>query len=146
MEYAVVKTGGKQYKVSPGDILDVDRINEISEGENVTLDNVLLMCDSKGQLTYGDPVIKGAKVTGIIEKHLRGDKIIVFRFKNKTRAGTKTGHRQELTRIKIDKLTKRQTKTQKPKSEEVVSEETVEAPSKPRTQKAKPKTESISEN
>ena len=63
MEYAVVKTGGKQYKVSPGDILDVDRINEISEGENVTLDSVLLMCDSKGQLTYGDPVIKGAKVT-----------------------------------------------------------------------------------
>ena len=108
MEYAVVKTGGKQYKVSPGDILDVDRINEISEGENVTLDSVLLMCDSKGQLTYGDPVIKGAKVTGTVEKHLRGDKIIVFRFKNKTRAGTKTGHRQELTRIKIDKLTKEQ--------------------------------------
>ncbi len=141
MEYAVVKTGGKQYKVSPGDVLDVDRINEISEGENVTLDNVLLMCDSKGQLTYGDPVIKGAKVTGIVEKHLRGDKIIVFRFKNKTRAGTKTGHRQELTRIKIDKLTKRQTKTQKPKSEE-----SEEAPTKPRTRKAKPNTESISEN
>ena len=141
MEYAVVKTGGKQYKVSPGDVLDVDRINEISEGENVTLDNVLLMCDSKGQLTYGDPVIKGAKVTGIVEKHLRGDKIIVFRFKNKTRAGTKTGHRQELTRIKIDKLTKRQTKAQKPKSEE-----SEEAPTKPRTRKAKPNTESISEN
>ena len=141
MEYAVVKTGGKQYKVSPGDVLDVDRINEISEGENVTLDNVLLMCDSKGQLTYGDPVIKGAKVTGIVEKHLRGDKIIVFRFKNKTRAGTKTGHRQELTRIKIDKLTKRQTKAQKPKSEE-----SEEAPTKPRTRKTKPNTESISEN
>ena len=140
MEYAVVKTGGKQYKVSPGDILDVDRINEISEWENVTLDSVLLMCDSKGQLTYGDPVIKGAKVTGTVEKHLRGDKIIVFRFKNKTRAGTKTGHRQELTRIKIDKLTKRQTKAQKPKAEE-----TVETPSKPRTRKSKPKTES-SEN
>ena len=141
MEYAVIKTGGKQYKVSPGDILDVDRINEISEGENITLDNVLLMCDSKGQLTYGDPVIKGAKVTGTVEKHLRGDKIIVFRFKNKTRAGTKTGHRQELTRIKIDKLPKRQTRAQKPKAEEAG-----EASSKPRTRKTKPKTESTSEN
>ena len=138
---SIVKISGKQYKVSPGDILDVDRINEISEGENVTLDSVLLMCDSKGQLTYGDPVIKGAKVTGTVEKHLRGDKIIVFRFKNKTRAGTKTGHRQELTRIKIDKLTKRQARTQKPKAEE-----SVEAPSKPRTRKTKPKTETTSEN
>ena len=139
MEYAVVKTGGKQYKVSPGDILDVDRINEIAEGGNINLENVLMMCDSKGEVTYGNPTIKGAKVSVTVEKHLRGDKIIVFRFKNKTRAGTKTGHRQELTRIKIDKLTKR--KAQKIKSEENHEEEIA-----PKTRKSKPKSESQSEN
>ena len=139
MEYAVVKTGGKQYKVSPGDILDVDRINEIAEGGNINLENVLMMCDSKGKVTYGNPIIKGAKVSVTVEKHLRGDKIIVFRFKNKTRSGTKTGHRQELTRIKIDKLTKRQ--AQKTKAEENPEEKIA-----PKTRKSKPKSESESEN
>ena len=99
MDYAIVKTGGKQYRVSPGDVLDVEKLS-VEEGAKVELTDVLLV-SQKGSVTVGSPGVQGAKVIGEVEKQGRGDKIVVFKFKSKTRQGTKTGHRQSFTRLRI---------------------------------------------
>ena len=99
MDYAIIKTGGKQYRVSAGDVIDVDKLS-VEEGASVELTDVLLL--SQGEtVTVGTPGIEGARVMGTIEQHGRGKKIVVFRFKSKTRQGKKTGHRQDFTRLRI---------------------------------------------
>lgn len=102
MDYAIVRTGGKQYRVSPGDVIDVERL-PAEEGANVDLTEVLLISQN-GNVKVGSPAIDGAKVVGEVEKQGRGDKIAVFRFKAKTRQGKKTGHRQPFTRIRITNI------------------------------------------
>ena len=99
MDYAIIKTSGKQYRVSPGDILDVDRIQGVP-GSTVELNDVLLISQN-GNVTVGSPTVESVKVVGEIQEHRRGKKLVVFRYKNKTRQGTKTGHRQELTRLSV---------------------------------------------
>ena len=97
--YAVFKTGGKQYRVSAGDVIDIDKLS-VEEGASVELTDVLLL--SQGEtVTVGTPGIEGARAMGTVEQHGRGKKIIVFRFKSKTRQGKKTGHRQDFTRLRI---------------------------------------------
>jgi len=99
MDYAIIKTGGKQYRVSAGDVIDVDKLS-VEEGASVELTDVLLL--SRGEtVTVGTPGIEGARVMGTVEQHGRGKKIVVFRFKSKTRQGKKTGHRQDFTRLRI---------------------------------------------
>ncbi len=102
MDYAIVETGGKQYRVSPGDVLDVEKL-PADEGDQVELTQVLLL-SNEGKVTVGTPRVQGAKVIGEIAEQRRGDKIVVFRYKNKTRQGTKTGHRQYLSRIQIKEI------------------------------------------
>ena len=100
--YAVVRTGGKQYRVAPGDWLDVEKLlGEV--GDQVTLDDVLLVHDGK-QAVIGQPLVKGAKVTATVQAQHRGKKIIVFKYKPKQRYRVKTGHRQNLTRLHIDAI------------------------------------------
>ena len=99
MDYAILRTGGKQYQVSAGAVLDVDKLTA-NDGDTVELTDVLLV-SRDGKLTVGTPKVEGAKVVGKVEEQHRGQKIVVFRFKSKTRQGVKTGHRQYLTRLRI---------------------------------------------
>ena len=99
MDYAIVRTGGKQYRVSPGDILDVEKL-PVDQGAKVELTEVLLV-SQEGSVTLGSPGVEGAKVMGEVEEQGRGKKLAVFRYKSKTRQGTKTGHRQAFTRLRI---------------------------------------------
>jgi large subunit ribosomal protein L21 len=99
MEYAIMKTGGKQYRVSPGDAVDVEKLSA-DEGDTVEVGDVLLISRDQS-VTVGAPMIEGAKVTAVVEMQGRGPKLVVFKYKSKTRQGTKTGHRQSFTRLRI---------------------------------------------
>ena len=100
--YAVVETGGKQYKVAPGQAIDVGRL-DVAEGSNTELDKVLLIADGD-KVTVGTPTIEGAKVIATSQGNGKGKKIIVFKYKPKVRYRKKTGHRQLYTRLVIDKI------------------------------------------
>jgi len=98
--YAIVETGGKQYRVTPGDTVAVERLTG-EPGESLDLDRVLLVAGNGDQARIGSPGIEGAVVRAEVVEHIRGDKIIVFRYKSKVRYRRKTGHRQSLTRLRI---------------------------------------------
>ena len=97
--YAVIETGGKQYRVSPGQTVEVELLSE-TPGEQVTLERVL-MISADGQTFVGQPVVAGAQVVGTITREGRGKKIIVFKYKSKKRYRVKTGHRQDYTYLTI---------------------------------------------
>jgi large subunit ribosomal protein L21 len=99
--YAIVETGGKQYRVKPGDTLAVERLSG-EPGETLDLDRVLLVAgNGKDEARIGSPGVAGAVVRAEVVEHIRGQKIIVFRYKSKVRYRRKTGHRQSLTRLRI---------------------------------------------
>ena len=102
--YAIIETGGKQYRVSPGQTVDVELL-DVPEGNTVELDKVLLLNDDK-KVIVGTPTVSGAKVVATYKGDGRGKKIIVFKYKPKTRYSIKTGHRQNYTRLTIDKIVK----------------------------------------
>lgn len=97
--YAIIETGGKQYRVSVGDRISVERLPSDAGGE-VTIDRVLLI-GGEGAPRIGTPVVEGATVTATVEDHFRGEKIVVFKYKPKKRYRRKIGHRQELTHLTI---------------------------------------------
>jgi large subunit ribosomal protein L21 len=99
--YAVIETGGKQYRVAEGDVIEVETL-AVEPGENVDLDRVLMVAGEDG-VTVGTPVIEGAKVTATVKAHGRGKKIIVY--KHKKNYHKKQGHRQNYTRLHIDQIT-----------------------------------------
>lgn len=101
--YAIIRTGGKQYRVSEGETVTVDRL-DAEEGASVTLNEVLLL-DRDGQVTVGAPTVAGASVAASVEAQIRADKVLVFKYKNKTRSRVKNGHRQPLTRLRITGIT-----------------------------------------
>ena len=98
--FAVVQTGGKQYRVHPGDVVDVERL-AVDVGAPVDLSDVRLIAGD-GELLVGSPQVEGALVRAQVVEHLRGPKLVVFKYKAKTRYRRKTGHRQELTRLQIE--------------------------------------------
>jgi large subunit ribosomal protein L21 len=99
--YAIVETGGKQYRVTPGDTVAVERL-EGEPGETLDLDRVLLIAgNGEGTTRVGSPGVSGAVVRAEVVEHIRGEKVIVFRYKSKVRYRRKTGHRQSLTRLRI---------------------------------------------
>lgn len=100
--YAVVRTGGKQYRVTPGDTVEVEKL-EGGVGETVTLTDVLLVADGVS-VTVGQPVVDGASVTAKITGQYKGDKILVFRYRPKKRIRVRRGHRQYITRLQIDSI------------------------------------------
>lgn len=100
--YAVIETGGKQYRVSPGQVIEVEKIaGEV--GSAVEFDKVLAVSSDSGMLLVGEDV-KGAKVTGSISAHGKTDKILVFKFKRKKQYKRTIGHRQSQTTVKIDEI------------------------------------------
>jgi len=102
MEFAVIKTGGKQYKVSVGDSVNIEKMRgEFKEGDNITFDKVLLVDNGKDTTTIGTPYIDGAKVEAVLEKIGRAKKVIVIKYKQKSRYFKKNGHRQPFFKVKI---------------------------------------------
>lgn len=99
--YAVFETGGKQYKVSKGDVVAVEKLN-VADGEKVTFDKVLVVSDDS--LIVGAPYIKGAAVTAEVVKTGLSKKIYVFKYKAKKNEKKKIGHRQAYTQVRIDDI------------------------------------------
>src|SRR3989344_2682160 len=103
-EFAVIETGGKQYKVSEGDVLRIEKLSGAHKvGANITFDKVLLVDNGK-DTTIGTPYIKEAKVVGKLEEEGRAKKVTVIKYKAKSRYFKKRGHRQPFFRIKIEAL------------------------------------------
>jgi large subunit ribosomal protein L21 len=100
--YAVVETGGKQYKVEPGGTVEVEKL-PVEVGSTVELDRVLLVSGDDG-VAVGQPLVAGAKVVAEVVEQGKGEKIIVFRYKRKVRYRRKTGHRQPLTRLLVKEI------------------------------------------
>lgn len=101
MKYSVIKTGGKQYRVSEGDVIEIDRLS--SDKSKVVFDNVLLSV-SDSSVKIGKPYVSGAKVEAELLENLRGEKLRVSKFKSKVRYRKTVGFRAELSRIKIKKI------------------------------------------
>lgn len=102
--YAVIATGGKQYRVAVGDVISVERL-DAEVGSSVTIDQVL-MIGGEGAATIGTPVVAGASVSADVVDNIRGEKIVVFKYKPKKRYRRRTGHRQALTRLAITGISK----------------------------------------
>ena len=98
--FAVIKTGGKQYKVAEGDVLRVEKLE--SKDGNVVFEEVLLVVN--GEVKVGQPVVSGAKVTAKVLEEGKGEKKMVFQYKSKTRQHKKKGHRQPYTKVQILKI------------------------------------------
>jgi len=99
MSLAVIKTGGKQYIVGPGQKIKIEKINK-KEGSEITFNEVLLL-EKQKKLEIGNPLVKGAKVMGKIISHGKGEKVIVFKYKTRKRYKVKKGHRQPFTEVEI---------------------------------------------
>jgi large subunit ribosomal protein L21 len=100
--YAVIETGGKQYRVAPGQMIEVDTISG-DVGAPVEFDRVLAISNDANELIVGDAV-RSAKVRGKISEHGRGDKILVFKFKRKKQYKRTIGHRQDFTRVEVQEI------------------------------------------
>jgi len=99
--YAIVETGGKQYKVTAGQVVDVELLPEQS-GEQVELGRVLMVVDGK-DVTVGSPVVKGAAVKATVTEQVKGDKVRIFKYTGK-KYRRRGGHRQQYTRLQIDEI------------------------------------------
>ncbi|HJI31259.1 MAG TPA: 50S ribosomal protein L21 [Lachnospiraceae bacterium] len=101
MKYAVIATCGKQYKVSEGDVIKVEKLG-VADGETVTFDKVLLVSD--GETVIGNPTIAGASVTASVVCEGKDKKVVVYKYKRKTGYHKKNGHRQLFTKVKIESI------------------------------------------
>lgn len=101
---AVIKTGGKQYKVKAGDVLSIEKLPESQDGDKVVFESVLLISDDQDNVTMGDPLVKGAKVEATLVKNYKDTKVTVVKYKAKTRYKKTVGHRQHKAEVKIEKI------------------------------------------
>ncbi len=103
MAYAVIKTGGKQYRISEGDTIDVEKL-DTEVGADAVFEDVLLVSDGK-TTKLGDPLVAGAKVVAVVLEQLRAPKVIAFKFKRRKGYHKTKGHRRQLTRLSIKSIT-----------------------------------------
>ena len=102
MKYAIVESGGKQYKAVEGETIDVDRLAE-EEGASIDIERVLMVVDGE-DYTVGTPEVAGVTVKATVDKHFKGPKVIIFKYHPKKRYRLKKGHRQQYTRLAIEKI------------------------------------------
>lgn len=102
--YAIVRTGGRQYRAEPGQVIDVERLPN-QEGESISITDVLLVAPDTGSPVIGQPVVKGAVVKATVLKQDRGPKIFIWKYSPKKRYRRRRGHRQYFTRLRIDSIT-----------------------------------------
>ncbi|WP_432664241.1 50S ribosomal protein L21 [Wukongibacter baidiensis] len=100
--YAIIETGGKQYRVQEGDTLFVEKL-EVTAGDTINFDKVLVV-SNEGKLSVGAPFVEGAKVEASVVEQGKGPKVIVFKYKAKKDYRKKQGHRQPYTKVKIEKI------------------------------------------
>lgn len=101
--YAVIETGGKQYRVAPGDTVRVEKL-DVEAGQSIDLDKVLLIQDDKN-IRIGKPTVEGAKVKAKVISHGRGEKIRIFKMKRRKNYRNQAGHRQDFTELEITSIT-----------------------------------------
>jgi len=106
--YAVIETGGKQYRVQPGDVIEVELLDDVEattakKPAKVEFDRVLMIRDDK-QVRIGDPLVSGARVTGVSMGGVRAPKVTVFKMKRRKGYRRRRGHRQDLLQVRIDKI------------------------------------------
>jgi large subunit ribosomal protein L21 len=100
--FAIIETGGKQYKVNEGDVIFVEKL-EVAEGDKITFDRVLVVSDADA-IKVGAPVVEGATVTANVVKNGKGKKVVVMTYKPKKNEKRKMGHRQPYTKVQIEKI------------------------------------------
>jgi large subunit ribosomal protein L21 len=132
--FAVIKTGGKQYKVQEGDVLVVEKLG-LDEGQKITFDQVLLVDDEEKTLV-GTPYLQNALVKGEIIENFKDKKVIIFKKKRRKQYKKKRGHRQELTRIRIEEIV---SELKAARKKEPAKAEVKKAPLKAKVKEAKPK-------
>lgn len=101
--YAIIETGGKQYKVNEGSIIKVEKL-DVQAGEKITLNQVLLLNDENGNVKIGNPLVAGAAVTAEVLEQGKNKKVIVYKYKRRKNYRRKQGHRQPYTKIKVEKI------------------------------------------
>ncbi len=102
--YAIIETGGKQYRVQAGDVIDVERLSAVSEEQPEVVFDRVLMVDDGGDVKVGSPVVEGARVNGVLLRPIRGRKVTVFKMKRRKGYRRKNGHRQNLHQVKIQDI------------------------------------------
>ena len=100
--YAIIEVGAKQYTIKKGDIIEVEK-QAVKEGKDITLNKVLLVSKDK-KVDVGQPYVKEAKVEAEVLKHIKGEKVISFKYRRRKSSHWKKGHRQQLTRLKIKEI------------------------------------------
>jgi large subunit ribosomal protein L21 len=116
MAYAIIRTGGRQFRVAEGDTIDVD-ILDVEAGKTATFGDVLLFADGKN-VTHGDPLISGAEVTAEVVEQRKDKKVIAFKYKRRKGYHRTVGHRRKLTRVKIKSISMGAKKTAAKQAEE----------------------------
>ena len=101
--YAIIETGGKQFKVAKGDVIKVEKLNGAEPGSTFTFDHVLLFADESG-VKVGAPYLAGASVSAVVKRHDKAKKVIVFKYKAKKGFSKKKGHRQPFTELQIEAI------------------------------------------
>ena len=96
--YAIIAAGGRQYRVSQGDVIYIDKVNQEADS---TISFDVLMTGNEGEVKVGDPILKGAKVEGKVLAQVKGEKITVYKYKSKKDSKRKIGHRQPYTKVEI---------------------------------------------
>jgi large subunit ribosomal protein L21 len=137
--YAVLSSGGKQYRVEAGTTLMLERLDGVpgEPGTQVTFDRVLLIGDGD-DVTIGTPIVVGASISATVLGEALGPKLVIFKFKQKVKYRRRTGHRQHMTRVRIDAINPTGAKRQTAKAKAGASEAVEEAPAK--AEKAAPRT------
>ena len=102
MKYAIVESGGKQYRAVEGSTIEVDRL-PLEVGQPVEMKSVLLMVDGES-VSVGTPTVKGAQVKAVVVDQMKGPKVVVFKYRPKKRYRVKTGHRQQYTRLQVESI------------------------------------------
>ena len=115
MAYAIIKTGGRQFRVAEGDTIDVDLL-DVEPGKTATFGDVLLFADGK-DVTHGSPLVSGAKVTAEVVEQRKDKKVVAFKYKRRKGYHRTVGHRRKLTRIKIKTIDVGSKKTDSKKTE-----------------------------
>jgi len=101
MSHAVIRTGGKQYRVAPGDLVRIEKLDGVA-GDTITFDEVLFLGGDSPK--FGTPLVSGAQVSGEIVTQGRGEKLVIFKFKRRKKYRRKAGHRQSYTAVKITEV------------------------------------------
>lgn len=127
--YAVIETGGKQYRVQEGDVITIEKLN-VSAGDDITFDRVLVLNNGE-KVQVGTPIVEEAKVFGTVVENGKGEKVIIFKYKSKKDYRKKQGHRQPYTMVKIESLSA----DGKPAPKKVVEKPAVVAAEKPAEEK-----------